>query len=60
MVKKLSELEVLIVEFARKTDSLSELCDYIEYEPDIGRVSEYWKPKPMIGMLVSSMIEKGA
>ena len=60
MSNKLTALEVKVVEFARKYDALGDLCDYIDYEPDIGRVPEYWKPKPMIVMLVSSMIEKGA
>ena len=43
-MSKLSDEEKRIVEYARQIEALPELCTLVDYEPDIGRVSEYWKP----------------
>lgn len=48
----MSEIEVQIVDFCRKNDCLSELCDLVDYDPDIGRVPEHWVPKLYVLELV--------
>lgn len=38
-------LEETIVEYAHVHDCLPELCNYVDYDPDVGRVPEHWEPK---------------
>lgn len=38
-------LEVFIMERARASDCMAEVCNLIEYDPDIGRVPEHWRVK---------------
>lgn len=45
MPRKLTDLEESIVIFARETGQLAELCQLVDYDPDIGRVTEHWIPK---------------
>lgn len=41
-------LELFIIEEARKADCLAEVCNLIDYDPDVGRVPEHWRVKPYI------------
>ena len=41
----LTELEILVVSFATEHGMLPELCVLVDYDPDIGQVPEYWRPK---------------
>lgn len=39
------EIKRLIVEGARKFESLGDWCSLVEYDPDIGRIPERWEPR---------------
>jgi hypothetical protein len=39
----LEPLEAQIIEFARKNDMLAEVCHFVDYDPDVGRVPEHWR-----------------
>jgi hypothetical protein len=36
---------MLVVSYASKHGMLPELCVLVDYDPDIGQVPEYWRPK---------------
>jgi hypothetical protein len=40
-------LETRYIQAARKVGCLAELCSFSEYDPDVGRVPEHWKPRFM-------------
>lgn len=48
-------IENAIVEFARENDCLPELCNFVDYHPDIGRVQEHWEPKPWVLLLAKRL-----
>lgn len=53
----MSELERRIIEAARKMGSLPELCDWIEYYPEVGRVDGHWRAKWHVLELVKALSE---
>jgi hypothetical protein len=52
----LTPLERRIVQIAKDRDMLAELCDLIEYDPDIGRVNPYWAPKWSVMVLARELM----
>lgn len=58
MASKLTDLEKTIVQFARDSDLLAELCEFVEYDPEIGRVPGYWQPRYHVLHLARYLTEK--
>lgn len=52
-----SSIELRIIEAARQMGSLPELCDWIEYYPEVGRVDGHWRAKWPVLKLVELLTE---
>ena len=48
---EISPLEASIIELAERKDCVAEVCDFIDYHPDYGRVPEHWRVKWQIMMV---------
>lgn len=58
MPPPLTPLEQRIVKIARERDMLAELCDLIEYHPDIGRIDPpYWSPNVHVMILARELMK---
>lgn len=51
----MTPLEHRIVEIARGHGSLAELCEFVEYDPDVGRVPEHFRPRADVLRLVKAL-----
>jgi hypothetical protein len=58
MSRKLTELEELIVSYAREASCLAELCVLVDYDPDSGRVLERWVPKAEVVSLANHIVNR--
>ena len=58
MSRKLTELEELIVSYAREAGCLAELCVLVDYDPDVGRVPEHWAPKKEVVSLANHIVNR--
>jgi hypothetical protein len=47
-----------IVRIAREMDALAELCNYVDYHPDIGRVPEHFEANCLVVELVRKVLEE--
>lgn len=56
MPRNLTELEESVVNFARESGQLAELCVLVDYDPDVGRVPEHWIPRPDVMGLVKHLL----
>jgi hypothetical protein len=54
------DLDQLVVEYAIKADCVPEICTYVDYHPDQGRVPEHWRASPtVIGAIKHVLATKG-
>lgn len=58
MSRKLTELEELIVSYAREASLLAELCVLVDYDPVLCRVPEYWVPKAEVVSLANHIVSR--
>lgn len=52
------EMRSTILEFAKLYDAESELLDFVEYDPDIGRIPGRLEPKLFLVQLCQFILEK--
>jgi hypothetical protein len=45
MAGPISPLEQRIIDIARKLGALPDLCRYVDYDPDVGRVPAHWRAR---------------
>lgn len=46
-----------ILQFATEAEALPELCNFVDYDPDIGKVPEHWEPKVYVWLVVKHVAE---
>ena len=59
MTKFTSPLEDRIIEIARQQGMLAEVCDFVEYDPYLGRVPEHWRVKYTVLTVAQQLIQDG-
>lgn len=52
------DIDKFIVDFAKKHDCVPEMCTYVDYHPDIGRVPEHWVPKIYVKEVVLAALRE--
>lgn len=53
-----TRLEDRIIELARANGDLAEVCDLVEYYPDLGKVPEHWRVKPYFLRIVKDIADE--
>lgn len=49
---EITALERRVVAIAEELGMVAELCYFVEYDPDIGRVPEHFRPRPEVMALI--------